>query len=516
MIGRSRQVRFLTCLNSHFQSIRMYNMNPHPPISSKLPFNLFESNDIELTDLYKTLKSDIYSKRIDVKDVTQDVFANNEVSFRHLKAFGFDYDYTLAPYSDELHKTIYKIAVDNLINVYGYPKEIEKYNFENFPIRGLHFDTLNGYLMKIDSCSRVQLGTVYRGYDKVNDQEVINQYGGTLVSVDLMNTNSNRARIFQQMDLFAMAFLSLLTNVIDYFVQKNILFDPWYIFYDVENATQLAHKTGQIHKAITDDIEKYLPEQPHLEQYMNRLYNKGKKLFLITNSSYGFLDKGMTHLFNKDWRDLFEVVIVNARKPKFFTDVDRAFRPFRNINMQNGTYLWDHVKEFQRHGVYGEGNIKLFNEFTGYEGNQVIYFGDHVYSDLMDPVLRIGWRTGAIIPELGEEIKICNSNKYVRDIEWLITLEHLITVLQIKTGSNTRVGTLGMWRDERKVLRANLKDMFNPFFGSIFRTHQNPTSFSQRVTRYADIYTSSVSNLMHYPDNFHFLPGRSFLPHERF
>ena len=31
----------------------------------------------------------------------------------------------------------------------------------------------------------------------------------------------------------------------------------------------------------------------------------------------------MTHLLGPDWRDLFEVIIVNARKPKFFTDTER-------------------------------------------------------------------------------------------------------------------------------------------------------------------------------------------------
>lgn len=31
-------------------------------------------------------------------------------------------------------------------------------------------------------------------------------------------------------------------------------------------------------------------------------------------------DKGMTHMVGKDWRDFFDVVIVQADKPHFFTD----------------------------------------------------------------------------------------------------------------------------------------------------------------------------------------------------
>lgn len=31
-------------------------------------------------------------------------------------------------------------------------------------------------------------------------------------------------------------------------------------------------------------------------------------------------NKGMTHMVGKDWRDFFDVVIVQADKPHFFTD----------------------------------------------------------------------------------------------------------------------------------------------------------------------------------------------------
>ena len=31
----------------------------------------------------------------------------------------------------------------------------------------------------------------------------------------------------------------------------------------------------------------------------------------------------MTYIIGPDWQDLFEVVVVNARKPKFFNDTSR-------------------------------------------------------------------------------------------------------------------------------------------------------------------------------------------------
>ena len=36
-----------------------------------------------------------------------------------------------------------------------------------------------------------------------------------------------------------------------------------------------------------------------------------------------FSDAGMRYLIGPDWHDLFDVVITNARKPKFFYDINR-------------------------------------------------------------------------------------------------------------------------------------------------------------------------------------------------
>ncbi|CAJ0931541.1 unnamed protein product [Ranitomeya imitator] len=53
---------------------------------------------------------------------------------------------------------------------------------------------------------------------------------------------------------------------------------------------------------------------------LNRLVKHNKKLFLITNSPFSFVNKGMKHMVGKNWRDLFDVIIVRADKPAFFTD----------------------------------------------------------------------------------------------------------------------------------------------------------------------------------------------------
>lgn len=47
-----------------------------------------------------------------------------------------------------------------------------------------------------------------------------------------------------------------------------------------------------------------------------------------------------------------------------------------------------------------KGTVKQLQDLTGWSGHQVLYFGDHPYSDLADVTLEHGWRTGAIITEL--------------------------------------------------------------------------------------------------------------------
>lgn len=47
---------------------------------------------------------------------------------------------------------------------------------------------------------------------------------------------------------------------------------------------------------------------------------------LLINFSMLYSNKGMTYLVGEDWRNLFDVVIVQARKPKFFTEQSRPLR----------------------------------------------------------------------------------------------------------------------------------------------------------------------------------------------
>lgn len=99
-----------------------------------------------------------------------------------------------------------------------------------------------------------------------------------------------------------------------------------------------------MHKIVGEHVKDYIKATPDMRQFFDRLASANKKLFLVTNSPYHFVwveikvvterglifvssrNKGMKYLVGDDWRDLFDVVIVQARKPKFFTEHSRPLR----------------------------------------------------------------------------------------------------------------------------------------------------------------------------------------------
>ena len=57
-------------------------------------------------------------------------------------------------------------------------------------------------------------------------------------------------------------------------------------------------------------------------------------------------------------------------------------RPFRALNPVSLAPTWRRVTQLSKDVVYHQGNMQEFIKMTGWSGDRVLYFGDHVYSDL--------------------------------------------------------------------------------------------------------------------------------------
>uniref|UniRef100_A0A4W3I245 5'-nucleotidase domain containing 3 n=1 Tax=Callorhinchus milii TaxID=7868 RepID=A0A4W3I245_CALMI len=430
------------------------------------------------------------------------IFANNEVCLSDIEIYGFDYDYTLAFYSIHLHSLIFNTAREMLIQQHKYPEGLRSYEYNaNFAIRGLHYDVQKGILMKIDAFHYIQLGTIYRGLSPVSDEEILEMYEGTHVPLEQMSDFYGKVKM-KLAHGFALPEIE----------PRSLACEASALTTDLQDSTYGGVQCKM--KCTNFDIfyfksEKYISHGEKTCRVLTKLINNGKKLFLITNSPFSFVDKGMQYIVGKDWRDLFDIVIVQADKPTFFNDKKK---PFRRVN-QSSTLLWDKVSKLENGQIYKQGNLYEFLKLTGWIGSKVLYFGDHIYSDLADLTLKHGWRTGAIIPELQYEIKIMNTKEYSRVLLWLQGLTGLLERMQVYADPESQM-VLQEWNKERRELREMTKTIFNPQFGSIFRTHHNPTYFSRRLSRFADIYMASLNSLLNYDLHYTFYPRRTPLQHE--
>ncbi|KAM9830124.1 5'-nucleotidase domain-containing protein 2 [Syngnathus typhle] len=440
------------------------------------------------------------------------IYANNEVNLDEVDIYGFDYDYTLALYSNALNSMIYNTARTFLVEHFKYPEAILKYDYiPNFAVRGLHYDIQKGLLMKIDAFHYIQPGTVYRGLKPVPDEEVLELYGGTFhVPLQLDSGFYGKGpKVKQFMDIFSIPEMTLLAVANDFFISNDIDYDPVHLSKDVSEAIGMVHLKGFMYKWIEQDLEKFIMRGEETDAVLHRLVSHGKKLFLMTNSPFSFVDKGMTHMVGKEWRDFFDVIIVQADKPHFFTD---CVKPFRRLD-GNGDLRWEKISSLDKGHIYKQGNLFDFLRLTGWRGSKVLYFGDHLYSDLADLTLRHGWRTGAIVPELEHETKVVSTERYAVNLTWLQALTGLMERLQTHRDPGSKQ-VLDEWQKEREELRLMTKNFFNPQFGSIFRTCHNPTYFSRRLSRFSDLYMASLSCLLNYDLSQTFYPRRTPLQHE--
>uniref|UniRef100_A0A158QEX1 Serine/threonine-protein kinase tousled-like 2 n=1 Tax=Hymenolepis diminuta TaxID=6216 RepID=A0A158QEX1_HYMDI len=471
------------------------------------------------------------------------IFANREVRLSELDVYGFDYDYTLVNYTDGLADFIFDTTIDMLVSKWKYPCELKNIKYDpNFLIRGLHYDIITGFLMKVDAYRNIQPGTVYKGLKPVPADVVQANYNGLYIPAGLVRGSvaTPEHKMTQMMDFFDLPAAYAVCSVIEYFDQSGIVYQPECIYTDVKQAIEYIHGSGLLYRTICADLKSYIKPNPQLRDLLIHLASHAKSLFLISNSGADFMQvenlctskaylldanaicrklrfillvyrsKGMRYVVGNGWERFFDVIIVRANKPDFFRSNSA---PFRAVDESGAFESWAESTKLERGHLYQGGNLNLLNKLKGWQVQRVLYFGDHVYSDLADASNQWGWATAAVIPELENELALINTQEYQRNLHRLVFLEELLIENQM---CRTAVGQaiLNSWRRERDQLRQESKECFNPRFGSVFRSFHNYSYFAQRLGLYASMYTSTVTNLLQLPINHICYPRRALLPHE--
>jgi hypothetical protein len=67
---------------------------------------------------------------------------------------------------------------------------------------------------------------------------------------------------------------------------------------------------------------------------------------------------------------------------------------------------------------------------------------------------------------------------------------------------------------EIRALRRRIDTQYNMYWGSVFREGNEGTRFGQQIRDFADLYTSRVSNFLHYPWTYYFQSPLYLMPHD--
>ncbi|KAL2338563.1 hypothetical protein Fmac_013009 [Flemingia macrophylla] len=444
------------------------------------------------------------------------IYVNKNLRLDQLQVYGFDYDYTLAHYSSHLQALIYDLAKEYLVSELRYPEVCMSFKYDpSFPIRGLCYDKSRGCLMKLDFFGSIESDECFFGRRKLSPREISDIYGTRHIGRD------HARSLVALMDFFCFSEACLLADIVQYFVDAKLEFDASYIYEDVIRAIDHVHRSGLVHRGILSDPHRYLVKNGNILQFLKMLKEKGKKLFLLTNSPYYFVDGGMRFMLEDSmdcrecWRELFDVVIAKANKPQFYT----SEHPFRCYDTKKDTLTFTKVDKFLPDKIYYHGCLKSFLQITKWNGPEVIYFGDHLFSDLRGPS-KAGWRTAAIIHEL----EACQrSNPFSRIFLSLLVIichnslrmKFIPTVLSsLRTTAFSSL--LEELNEERQKARSKMKMMFNRSFGATFLTNTGQESaFAYNIHQYADVYTSKPENfLLHSPEAWLHVPfDVKIMPH---
>lgn len=481
-----------------------------------------------------------------VLDPTHRIFVNRNLRFEHVRQVGFDMDYTLAPY----HKTSiedlsFRLTAKRMVEDYGYPEEILELKYDPaFVVRGVVVDKRFGNIFKMDSHDHV--GRVYHGRRLLEKEERRKLYRNIKIRLS--------APRYHWLDtLFSLPEAVLYADIIDLYEQKMGIKKVAYqkLFEDIRASIDICHRDDSLKSLIRSDLRKYINIDPQLPNTLHKLRSAGKRTWVLTNSYWEYTNTVMSFLLDgklaeyPTWRNYFDLVIVGAKKPTFFTEN----APFKKIDPKTGEISDEPVARFENRGVYQGGNITKFEELLGDRGENILYVGDHIYGDIIRSKKDSLWRTALVLEELEHELLLSrdqqrNQADLIALEEHRVSLDHQITTVKLKLSaieqsldrgdsSKERIEQLSHAKRQLKmVLDRRKRDLFavirrrddlahqvdvgyNPYWGSVFKEGREASRFGKQVERYACIYMCRVSNLLSYSPAQYFQTPRHWMPHEK-
>jgi HAD superfamily 5'-nucleotidase-like hydrolase len=462
------------------------------------------------------------------------VFANRTLNLRAIKAVGCDMDYTLIHYRHELWEQRAYDHVVRRMGESGWPVQGLRFDPE-FATRGLVIDLELGNLVKA-----TRFGFVLRachGTRVLDHDEQRKVYSRVLVDL------SEPRWVFLN-TLFSLSEACLYAQLVDRLDAGELKQPVGYrdLYDAVRTSVNTAHMEGALKADIVRDPDTFVEPDPELPQALLDLKHAGKTLLLITNSEWSYTQAMMSYAFDRHlpkgqtYRDLFDVLIVEARKPEFFTTRGAMYEVVGDDGLLKPAH------KLERGHVYYGGNARLVEQYLQVPGEEILYIGDHVYADVHVTKDVLRWRTALVVREVEAEIiaaeaftakqadlsqLMAQKAELERQQSWLrLTLQRVEggyaplaaagkqDVSEIKTRLGELRAELEKLDPRVGALAKEASELGHRGWGPLLRAGSDKSRMARQLERYADIYTSRVSNLLYVTPFAYLRPPPGKLPHD--
>src|SRR5688572_10327503 len=252
------------------------------------------------------------------------VFVNRNLRMTQIRAIGFDLDHTLAHYDPtSVEELAFDLTKQKLVENKGYPREVLELKYDpSFVLRGLVVDRKRGNLLKMDYFNFVMRAT--HGLMALRSEERRRAYRSSKIRLGHENYVSVDT-------LFHLPEVYLYLCLIDLLDRRGGSAPDYEALYrDVREMIDEAHRDGSLKDVITSDLGRYIRLDPELRTVIEEFRRTGKKLFLVTNSEWAYTDMLLRHILLRGkgapehWSEMFQAIVVEARKPFFFTEAQAA------------------------------------------------------------------------------------------------------------------------------------------------------------------------------------------------
>jgi 5'-nucleotidase len=469
---------------------------------------------------------------ISIAPAARRIYANRTLNLRSIHAVGYDMDYTMVHYRVETWEEKAYDRLRELLASDGFP--VEELRFDpDLAMRGLVIDRELGNLVKANRFGYVT--RAFHGTRPLPFEEQRTTYRHTPVDLseprfEFLNT------------LFSLSASCLYAQLVDLHDRAPFPGVQGYpdLYRRVIARLDEAHIEGRLKAEIIADPERFVVLDPDAPLALLDQARAGKRLMLITNAEWSYVSEMMAYACDRfmptgtSWRDLFELIIVGARKPDFFA---RKLPLFRVVD-ESGLLL-PVPGPIPGPGLYLGGDAARVEAYLGMSGEEILYVGDHIFDDVRMSKSLLRWRTALVLHELEDEVSALEAfrprearlSAMMAEKEQLEVLhgQARLELQRLQGGYGPRpavregelLATVSELRTRIESLDAQVAplardaaEVGNPNWGPLLRAGNDKSHLARQVERSADIYTSRVSNFLWASPFAYLRSWRGSMPHD--